>query len=148
MPGILLLSSAIVDDYLSRTLPWWFRPIMLPAASHVYEDLRQTESFLRKHGDLATTIFIKPSGLSIDKQRGHRISLDDQQAFVSYLDLAAAMIEAANSPDGLYDMKNLSVINTGGSARFPPGTPWCIFFGLMRHFFPFLHPYLPTPGPE
>ncbi|KAF4772809.1 stcQ [Colletotrichum scovillei] len=147
LPKIVLLSSATIEDHLSKHTPVWLRAILLRSASNVYEDLRQTEAFLRTHGDRITTIFIKPGGLSVDKQRGHRLDMNREESFISYLDLAAAMLEAANDESGQYDMRNVSVVNSGGSAKLPSGTPWCILTGLLRHYFPFAHPYLPTPGP-
>ncbi|KAK0644863.1 Monooxygenase mdpK [Lasiodiplodia hormozganensis] len=148
LPKLVHLSSATLDDHLNRNMPAWFKPIMKTAASHVYEDLRQTEEILRAQQDWVSTIFIKPGGLSVDKQRGHKLSFDEQESFISYLDLAAAMIEAADDPDGRYDMRNVGVVNTGGGAQFPRGTPLCITVGLLRHFFPWLHPYLPSTGPS
>ena len=145
MPKLVLLSSATIDDHLARKMPIWFRPIMLRAGSNVYEDLRVTERFLRAQQEWVSTVFIKPGGLAIDRPRGYRLSLDEEDSFISYLDLAAAMLEAADSDD--YDMKNVSVCNTGGSAAFPRGTPLCIFYGLLRHYFPWLHRYLPYSGP-
>jgi hypothetical protein len=63
---------------------------------------------------------------------------------LSYVDLAAGMIEAAREPSDRWDGKNVGVINAGGrKARFERSTPATIFFGLIRHYFPFLHPYLP-----
>lgn len=147
MPKIVLLSSGTIDDHLSRHMPWWFRRILRTAASHVYEDLRQTEVFLRAQRELVSTIFIKPGGLSVDIQRGHELNLDHDESFLSYLDLAAAMIEAADDQESLFDMKNVSVVNKNGAAKFPPGTPICILTGLARHFVPFLHNYLPSTGP-
>ncbi|KAF2209152.1 hypothetical protein CERZMDRAFT_114104 [Cercospora zeae-maydis SCOH1-5] len=148
VPKLILLSSATVDDHLARKMPWWFRPIMLTAASHVYKDLELTEQFLRSQKDWVSTVFINPGGLSVDIQRGHKLNFDDEESFISYLDLAAAMIEAAEEKEGIYDMKNVSVTNTNGAAKFPPGTPKCILMGLLRHFFPFLHSYLPSTGPS
>ncbi|KKA17949.1 StcQ [Rasamsonia emersonii CBS 393.64] len=148
LPKIVLLSSGTIDDHLSRHMPWWFRPILRTAASHVYNDLRQTEVFLRAQQDWVSTIFIKPGGLSVDVQRGHQLNLDHDESFVSYLDLAAGMIEAADDQESRFDMKNVSVVNKNGSAKFPPGTPLCILTGLVRHFFPFLHNYLPSTGPS
>ena len=147
LPKVVLLSSATIDDHLSRHMPWWFRPILRTSASHVYEDLRRAEAFLRGERDWVQTIFIKPGGLSVDVQRGHELNLDHDESFVSYLDLAAGMIEAADEPEGRFDQKNVCVVNRNGAARFPPGTPMCILSGLARHFFPFLHNYLPTTGP-
>lgn len=145
-PKLVLLSSATVDDHLSRHMPY-FRPIMLRAASNVYEDLRRTETYLRAREDWLTTIYIKPGGLSIDIQRGHRLSLDDEETFLSYQDLAAGMLEAVGDTSGKWDLKNVGVVNANGKAKFAPGTPRCIVLGLVRHYFPFLHPYLPASGP-
>ncbi|KAK5075026.1 Oxidoreductase dmxR7 [Lithohypha guttulata] len=148
MPKVVLLSSATIDDHLARKMPWWFRPIMLTAASYVYDDLRRTENFLRSHADWVTTIFIKPGGLSIDIKRGHRLSFDEEDTFISYYDLAGAMMEAGDDPEGRYDMRNVGVKNSGKEgAKFPAGTPQCILMGLVRHYFPFMHPYLPVGGP-
>src|SRR6202020_245216 len=101
-PKLVLLSSATIDYHLSRKMAWLFRRILLTAASSVYNDLRRTEEVLRAQGKTVTTIFIKPGGLSVDKQRGHKLDFDVEDTFVSYLDLAAAMIEAADDPDGRY----------------------------------------------
>ncbi|KAL4867593.1 hypothetical protein BDV12DRAFT_198014 [Aspergillus spectabilis] len=143
LPKLILLSSATIDDHFSRHVPYLLRTILLRSASHVYNDLIETEKLLRAQDDWLTTIFIKPGALSVDIQRGHALSLTDEESPLSYLDLAAAMIEAADDENGSYDMRNVSVVNANGKAKFPTGTPMCIFIGLLRHFFPFLHPYLP-----
>ena len=148
LPKLVLLSSATIDDHLARHMPGWFRPMLLAAASSVYTDLRKTEVFLRSHGSWVSTIFIKPGGLSLDISRGHRLTLDEKQSFVSYLDLSAGMIKAADAEDGRYDGRNVGVINAkrGLGAKFPRGTPMCIMVGLVSHFLPWLHPYLPSTG--
>ena len=150
LPKLVLLSSATIDDHLARKMPGWFRPIMLAAASHVYQDLMVAEKLLRSQSDWLSTIFIKPAGLSVDVQRGHTLTLDEEESFISFLDLSAGMIEAAQDEEGRYDGMNVGVVNKtrGIGAKFPRGTPMCIMMGLMRHFFPFLHPYLPTTGPS
>lgn len=150
LPKLVLLSSATIDDHLARNMPGWFRPIMLAAASHVYADLRVTESFLRSQSDWVSTIFIKPAGLSVDVSRGHRLTLDEEESFISYLDLSAGMIEAADDDESRYDGRNVGVVNArrGMGAKFPRGTPMCIMMGLLRHLFPYLHTYLPSTGPS
>lgn len=148
LPKLVLLSSATLDDHINHKMPGWFKPIMKRAASHVYDDLVKAEQLLREQKHWVTTIFIKPGGLSLDKPRGYQLSFDDQDSFISYSDLAAAMIEAGDEPSGKYDMRNVGVTHgNAGGAKFPPGTPLCIAVGLLRHFFPWLHPYLPTTGP-
>lgn len=149
LPRLVLLSSGTIDDHLSRDMPWLARYVLLASASHVYEDLRGTEAMLRSHEDWISVIFVKPAGLSPDVARGHRLTLDEQESFISYLDLAAGMIEVADDEEGRYDGRNVGVVNKtrGVGAKFPHGTPWCILTGLVRHFFPWLHPYLPSTGP-
>lgn len=149
-PKLVLLSSATIDDHLARKMPFWFRPVMLTAGSHVYRDLRIAEAYLRTQEDWVTTIYIKPGGLSVDVARGFQLNFDEEESFISYFDLSAAMIEAAIDGEGKYDFKNVSVVNKvrGVGAKFPRGTPWCIFIGLCRHYFPSLHAYLPKTGPS
>ncbi|KAF2205774.1 putative toxin biosynthesis protein [Delitschia confertaspora ATCC 74209] len=147
MPKLVLLSSATLDDQLSCNTPWLVRQILFRSASNVYDDLRKAESFLRGQEDWAKTIFIKPGGLSVDVRKGHALSFIEEKSPLSYLDLAAAMIEAADDAEGKYDMRNVGVIYTDGEAKFPSGAPMCFIIGLLRHYFPLLHPYLPAKGP-
>jgi putative NADH-flavin reductase len=146
-PRLILLSSATIDDHFSRHVPFVLRQILRRSASYVYNDLLETERLLRAESHWLTTIYMKPGALSVDKQRGHALSLTEEGSPLSYLDLAAAMVEAVDDPDGRYDMQNVSVVNTNGRAKFPTGTPMCILMGLISHFFPFLHDYLPSTGP-
>ncbi|KAK7993178.1 SNF2 family domain-containing protein [Apiospora arundinis] len=144
LPKLALLSSATIDDHFSRHLPRLLRMMLLRSASNVYADLIATEALLRAEAAWLTTVYVKPGALSIDVARGHALSLTDEDGPLSYRDLAAAMVEAVRDPAGAYDHRNVSVVNTHGPAKFPTGTPWCIFMGLIRHFFPFLNPYLPA----
>ncbi|KAK0729554.1 putative NAD-dependent epimerase/dehydratase [Lasiosphaeris hirsuta] len=148
-PKLVLLSSGTIDPYFSRHVPFLLQIILLRSASHVYRDLEDAEKLLRAQEDWLTTVYVKPGALSVDVQRGHALSFTEQDSPVSYLDLAAAMIEAADDDEGLYDRRNVSVVNTNGKPKFPSGTPWCIVMGLLRHYLPFLHPYLPMDtGPK
>jgi hypothetical protein len=149
LPKLILLSSATIDEQFSRHVPYVLRQILYRSASFVYKDLLETEELLKQQEDWLTSIYFKPGALSIDKQRGHAVSLTDETSPLSYLDLAAAMIEAADEEGGLYHNKSVSVVNTNGNAKFPSGTVWCIVMGLIRHMFPFLHSYLPVgTGPK
>ncbi|KAJ9605936.1 hypothetical protein H2200_009785 [Cladophialophora chaetospira] len=143
MPKLILLSSSTIDSQFSRHMPYLLRTILLCSASHVYKDVEEAEKTIRAEDKWLTGIYMKPGALSVDKQRGHALSLTDQDGPVSYLDLAAAMIEAVDDEEGRYDSQNVSVVNTGGRAKFPAGTPMCILMGLLRHFLPMLHEYLP-----
>lgn len=143
VPRLILLSSATIDPWISRKSPW-VNAIVRRSAWHVYRDLELAEAFLRQHEDWAPCIFIKPGGLSVDVRRGHRLTLDEEESFVSYADIAAGMVEAADCDNGRWDKKNVGVVNANGKAKFPAGTPRCILLGLLRFYFPWLHAYLPT----
>jgi putative NADH-flavin reductase len=147
-PKLVLLSSASLDHQLSLNTPPLVHQLLLRSASHVYKDLTEAENLLRAQGDWLATIFIKPGGLSVDVQRGHALSFTEEKSPLSYLDLAAGMIEAVDDPEGRYDMKNVGVMYTNGEAKFPAGAPLCMFMGVLRHYFPFLHPFLPSTGPN
>lgn len=149
LPRLVLLSSATTDDHLSRSMPSWARRILLASASHVYEDLQRAEAMLRSHADWLSVVFVKPAGLSPDVARGHKLTFDEEESFISHLDLAAGMVEAADDEEGRYCGRNVGVVNKtrGIGAKFPRGTPLCVLMGLMRHFFPWLHRYLPSTGP-
>ena len=149
MPKLILLSSSTVDTKLSHDVPWLLLKVLQYSASNVYHDLMEAEKFLRAQESWLTTIYIKPGALSFDEQRGHGLSLDEaDHRPLSYLDLAAGMIDAADDGDGRYDFQNVGVVNLKDGAIFPAGTPLCIGTGILRHFFPFMHSYLPTTGPR
>ena len=148
MPKLVLLSSSTVDAKLSQEVPPLLLKVLHYSASNVYYDLVEAEKYLRAQESWLTTIYIKPGALSVDAQRGHGLSLDQaDHRPLSYLDLAAGMIDAAEDEDGRYDRQNVGVVNLKTGAKFPAGTPLCIASGLLRHFFPFMHSYLPTTGP-
>lgn len=146
-PRLVLLSSNTLDDQLSQHTPWLVRQILIRSASQVYKDLELTEKLLRAQHDWLQTVFIKPGGLSVDVQRGHALSLVEETSPLSYFDLAAGMIEAADDSEGKWDMQNVGVCHTAGPAQWPRGAFLCISVGLIRHYLPFLHPYLPSTGP-
>lgn len=143
IPRLVLLSSATIDPWLSRKSPW-VNAIVWRSAWHVYRDLEMAEKILRANEDWVSCVYIKPGGLSVDEQHGHQLTLDEEESFVSYLDIAAGMIEAADDREGRWLNKNVGVINANTAAKFPPGTPRCIVLGLLRFYFPWLHTYLPA----
>ena len=143
MPKLVLLSSASLDEHLSAQIPALLRWILRRSASNVYQDLREAEKLLRAEQDWVSTIFVKPGALSVDRQRGHALSLTEEGKPLSFLDLAAGMVEAADDPDGRYDNRNVCVVNTGGQAKFPMETPLTVLIGFLVHYFPALYPYMP-----
>ena len=142
LPRLVVLSSSSIEPHLCRNMPGFVHAMLFASCSNIYKDLIEAEKLLRSDGDWITSTFIKPGGLSHDKQKGHKISFETQQTPLGWLDLAAGMVEVADADDETYDMKNVSVLPTATDVAFPWYAPLGLFQGLLIHFFPGLYPYL------
>ena len=118
-----------------HTLSAAANPAPLRSAPHVYDDLKEAETLLRAQRAWLKNIYVKPGALSVDRRRGHALSLAEEDSPLSYLDLAAAMVEAADDQGRRYDRRNVSVLKTNRRAKFPIGTPMCILMGVFTPFF-------------
>ena len=105
----------------------------------MYNDLVAAESYLRQHEDWVDFCIVKSGGISWDVARGHEISFDRQQTFISYEDLAGGMLEVANEESNKYNGENVSVLSPGGKARIEFSSGPLLFRGLLVHLFPALH---------
>ncbi|KAK1067298.1 hypothetical protein LTR74_006502 [Friedmanniomyces endolithicus] len=143
LPRLVILSSASLSDHLMRNFPKLAHAAMLTAASYIYQDLREAETFLRAQEYWGVkSVFIKPGGLVHDAQKGHELSLDRQQTFLSFLDLAAGMVEAAQAEDGKWDLKDVSVVPTAKDVKIEWRVPYFVLQGFLMHFFPWLWKYI------
>ena len=137
-PKLLFLSSASLNPTMLGELPAVAKPLITRAMSHVYADLRFAEENLRLHRSWLDVTFVQPGALTEDVQKGHKLSLDKMsESFVSYLDLAAGMIEIAES--GTYNWMGVSVNATSKDVKFEPKVPAQISRGLVWHFAPWLY---------
>lgn len=136
VPKVLILSSASMNPRMyaheSAVAHW----IVWRAMSNVYTDLARAEEYLSLHQSWLRVTFIQPGGLVEDAQKGHALSLDRRGAvpFVSYLDLAAGMIEIAEAGD--FDGIGVSVISTSKDVKFEWKAPKQLARGLVWHFAP------------
>jgi putative NADH-flavin reductase len=135
LPRIIVLSSASLDDYLCRDLPHFVHWMLFTCCSNVYADLIKAEQYLRSQESWITSTFIKPGGLVHDDQKGHMLSTETQQTFLSFLDLAAGMVEVADTEGDKWDMKNVSVLPTAKDVKFEWMAPINLVKGLLCHFF-------------
>lgn len=142
-PRLVILSSASLDNKFWRGVPAFVHNLMYAANSHIYDDLARAEAFLRKYEDWLDMTFVMPGGLAHDVQRGHALSGEKQQTFISFLDLAAGMIEVAGG-DGEWHGKHVSVtLRNGQKARIEWSAPPLLLKGLLCYYFPFLYAWLP-----
>ncbi|KAL8785856.1 MAG: hypothetical protein Q9195_008480 [Heterodermia aff. obscurata] len=117
LPKLLFLASATINPHLCRELPAPVHWLLKASFYYVYEDLEYAQAYLELHKSWLNVTFIQPGGLVHDIQRGHAISLERQQTFLSYLDLAAGFIEVANAGEDLYKWKAVSVIPTSNGTK-------------------------------
>ena len=117
LPRIVFLSSATINPRLCRDLPPAARWALHTSFSYVYDDLEHAEAYFRLHKDWLDVTFIQPGGLVHDTPKGHALSLERQQTFLSYPDLAAGIIEAAIASGEEYSWKGVSVVPTSNDTK-------------------------------
>jgi putative NADH-flavin reductase len=143
-PRLIVLSSASVDDKFWDTIPSFVHNWLYTALSNLYDDLKEAEKYLRGQQDWLNATFIMPGGIVHDVQRGHELSTTSQQTFVSFLDVAGAMIEVADSEGDRWDWQNVSLVLKGGqTAKLEWRAPVLLSKGLVLHYAPWMYAYLP-----
>ena len=130
LPRVVFLSSLSVNNAFQHGgLFHWF---LNKALCNSYGDLRKAETFLRQHEDWLRVVFVTPGALSTDPvQRGHRLSVSEKAGgFLGYVDLAAGMVEVAESGDA-YDWKGVVVISKT-PAKFDWAAPRNLVQGMWQ----------------
>lgn len=136
LPKILFLTSASVNPRLNRRMPPAIFKFIHTALFHAYNDLHHAEAFLRLQQGWLDVTFIQPPGLTNDVQKGHALSTENSGGFISYLDLAAGMIEVAETEGEVYNWKGVTVVPTGKDVKFPWEAPLNLSRGLFSYYMP------------
>ncbi|KAL3458172.1 hypothetical protein BJX64DRAFT_228029 [Aspergillus heterothallicus] len=139
LPRLVMLSSASLEPSFCGDVPAAVHWVLKTAVSHLYHDLAAAEAFLRAQDDWLSATFVKPGGLVHDRPRGYRVCRDRAQTPLSFLDLAAGMVEVADNVDGLYHMRSVSVVPAESGTRFPWDGVYYTATGLLFHFFPWTY---------
>ena len=134
LPRIIFLTSATINPHLCRDLPTGARWVLHTSLSYLYADLELAEAYFRLHKDWLNVTFIQPGGLVHDTPKGHALSLERQQTFLSYQDLAAGIIEAATASGEEYSWKGVSVVPTSGGTK----VEWRVPLYVASRLFPVL----------
>jgi putative NADH-flavin reductase len=113
-PRLIILSSASLGSKFWSGAPGFVHNVMYAANSHIYNDPARAETYLRQYEDWLDMTFVMPGGLTHDVQQGHEISAERQQTFISFLDLAAGMIEVADAEGDRWEGGHVSVLLKGG----------------------------------
>jgi oxidoreductase AflX len=142
LPLVVVLSSSNVSPELCRDIPWLARAVLLRGASNIYADLRAAEAFLRGCA-WVRQVYVKPGGLVVDAPRGHVLSTERQQTFLSYADLGGGMVEIADEEDpDRWDGRNVSVVPARPGTRIEWRVPWFMAQGLLCHYLPGVYIWL------
>ncbi|KAK3646826.1 hypothetical protein LTR56_008313 [Elasticomyces elasticus] len=99
-PKLIVPSSASVDHSLMSDQPALLLRVLYCAFQYVYDDLKAAEHFLRSQEDLFSATLVRPGALCNDEQRGYELDLQHVQFPLSFLDLAAGMLEVADDSSG------------------------------------------------
>lgn len=137
-PHVVVLSAAPVNPVLAAKMPAFVRWLVTRAYSHVYADLQVAEQTYRDEKDWLPVTFVQPPGLTQDTSYGHRLHHGEGAllAFISYADLAAAMIDVARrGPDEHYDWVSVASPGKGPKPKLNVLLP-SQFKGLLAHFGP------------
>ena len=141
LPQLIILSSASLEKDLMKDFPHFAHGILSKAAGYIYADLRLAEEYLRSH-EWIKQVYIKPGGLVLDSPKGHILSTERQQTFLSYADLAAGMVEVADADDDKWDLKNVSVLPAAPGTRVEWRIPYFFLVGMLYWYLPFTYTYL------
>ncbi|KAI4133903.1 MAG: hypothetical protein LQ347_001975 [Umbilicaria vellea] len=133
LPRVLILSASMINPTLVAHLPSHVVWVVRHAVSHVYADLEHAERFLRLHKSWLDVVFVQPGALVDGERRGHELSLELEISFLSYADMAAGMIEIADSVK--YSWQGLSV-NPKQEGAMGWLLPFSMAKGLLFHFIP------------
>jgi len=135
LPRLLFLSSAAVNPVFVKEIPFIGHKLLFNSLWYIYTDLEFAEKNLRLHRSWLDVVFIQPGGLAQAPRKGHSISQEKQGGgWMSFADLAAGMIEIADSDD--YSWSGVAVRPTSKDVSFPKQLPGHLLKGLMYTFVP------------
>jgi putative NADH-flavin reductase len=141
LPKLIVLSAAAIEPAFNKDIPTLALNLLLCAESNIYNDLIAAESLLRNEQSWLSVTFVKPGALTIDTQKGHRLTMQSPKGVVSFMDLAAAMVEVADAGDE-YEWKAVSVDPVAENVAFPWQNVPLLVKGLVYHFFPWAYQWL------
>lgn len=119
LPRLIVLSSASTSAHLCRNMPRLAHALLYRANWNIYTDLEAAEALLRSQSSWLDTVYIKPGALSHDVQGGHVLSTEQQASPVSFLDVAAGMVECADEGEGRWTGREVSVLPKAEKVKFP-----------------------------
>lgn len=141
-PLLVMLSSAETDEArFCADIPWPARRLLFAANWWVYTDLIAAERYLRERSGWVDAVFVKPGGISTDARRGHVLSTEGSQTFVSFLDVAGGMVQCAEEGAPRWAGGSVSVLSRG-KARVEWSSGPLLLRNMLCTWVPWLYPWL------
>ncbi|KAG8160039.1 hypothetical protein KVR01_010676 [Diaporthe batatas] len=142
LPLLVVLSSAETDEArFCADIPWLARRFLFAANWWVYTDLIAAEEYLLERAGLVDVVFVKPGGISTDRRRGHVLSTEGSQTFVSFLDVAGGMVQCAEEGSGRWAGKSVSVLSRD-KAKVEWASGPVLLRNMLCTWVPWLYPWL------
>lgn len=142
LPLLVMLSSAETDEArFCADLPWAARRFLFAANWWVYTDLIAAERYLRERSGWVDAVFVKPGGISTDVRRGHALSAEGSQTFVSFLDVAGGMVQCADEGAARWAGGSVSVLSRG-KAKVEWTSGPLLLRNMACTWVPWLYPWL------
>lgn len=142
LPLLVVLSSAETDEpRFCAGIPWPVRRLLFAANWWIYTDLIAAERYLRERSGWVDAVFVKPGGISTDVRRGHVLSAEGSQTFVSFLDVAGGMVQCAGEGPGRWAGGCVSVLSRG-KARVEWANGPLLLRNMACTWVPWLYPWL------
>lgn len=137
LPTLVVLSSSSTEPHLCRNMPYLGHALLYRAMWYIYTDLEAAERFLRPHQDWINITYMKPGAISHDVQGGHVLSTESQVSPVSFLDVAAGMVELGDRSEE-FAGKAVSVHPKAEKVKIPWEAPLALVQGLVLCYFPWM----------
>lgn len=142
LPLLVMLSSAETDEArFCGGIPWAVRRVLFAANWWVYTDLIAAERYLRERSGWVDAVFVKPGGISTDARRGHELTTEGSQTFVSFLDVAGGMVQCADEGASRWAGGSVSVLSRG-KARVEWSSGPVLLRNMLCTWIPWLYPWL------
>ena len=143
LPLLVMLSSAETDEErFCADLPWAARRVLFSANWWIYTDLIAAERYLRSpERSWVDVVFVKPGGISTDARRGHVLSTEGSQTFVSFLDVAGGMVQCAEEGAAQWAGGSVSVLSRG-KAKVELSSGPLLLRNMLCTWVPWLYPWL------
>lgn len=142
LPLLVMLSSAETDEArFCADMPWPVRRLLFTANWWVYTDLIAAERYLQERSGWVDVVFMKPGGISTDARRGHVLSTEGSQTFVSFLDVAGGMVQCADEGAARWAGGSVSVLSRG-KARVEWSSGPVLLRNMVCTWVPWLYPWL------